>query len=201
VVLQVVVLERVRSHVIAGVVRVCPAVIFTSWWVPLTWQSFDDQYVSEPLVIVRICWLEPRSMVHVDDEVFVIDIETLGCSSEVYDDLSTMGLRVMSEAAQVLPDDVDPAPAVLVGAGVAAPDAPETGAATLGVAAGAAATGVDGVELATAVALDPAPACAANSAITMTTSRSTAITRARRRQYTRLDCEPTGCLNDDMRTG
>ncbi len=77
------VLDRVRSQVIAGVVRVWPADIFTIWCVPPTWQSFDDQYVSEPLVIVSTCCDEPRSMLQADVDVFVIDMETFGCSSEV----------------------------------------------------------------------------------------------------------------------
>ena len=42
-VLQVLVLDRVRSHVIDGVASVWPAVSLTIWWVPPTWQSFDDQ--------------------------------------------------------------------------------------------------------------------------------------------------------------
>lgn len=81
--LHEVVLDRVRSQVIDGVVSVCPADILTIWCVPSTWQSFDDQYVSEPLVIVSTCCDEPRSMLQAAVDVFVIDMEIFGCSSEV----------------------------------------------------------------------------------------------------------------------
>lgn len=72
--------DRVRSHAIAGVVRVCPALIVTSWFVPPVWQSFDDQYCSSPELIVSTCCDDPRSMWQEPDPVFSIDIAIFGSS-------------------------------------------------------------------------------------------------------------------------
>lgn len=118
-----------------------------------------------------------------------------------------MGFSVMSDAVQLPddePDEPEPAAAVLPGAGAedaagaAVDPEAEEGAVTFVVELGSAADVA--VVVGAVTAPDPAPARVAIRMITTTTT-STRITTARRRQYTERGCEPTGCLNADMRPG
>lgn len=149
-------------------------------------------------------------MLQADVDELVIVMLICGCWREVYEDLSVSGFSVMSEAVQVPaaaePDAEAPAVADAVGeaeavaAAVGAAEAADEGAATVGTAAGAAAA-VEVLGLGVAVAPAPAPGRVAMSVMTTMTSRSTATTPARRRQYTLGDCGPMGLRNDDMRVG
>ncbi len=179
--------DRVRSQAIAGVVRVCPALIVTSWLVPPVWQSFDDQYCSSPDEIVRTCWDDPRSMWHEFDPVFLIDMAIFGSSVGPYEVLSTTGVSSICSFAHVDPSLAD-ADADAEDEAEADPDDeadPEGEAAAEGVARGDDDDPADDAEAEVGEepgSADAPPRPTTISTTTTTISSSTPMTIARRRQ-------------------